>query len=85
MTTFALVAGMLPMALGTASVRVRLGGIIVIGGQMLCLLLTLLPSRSRTRCLMILPLRRCGAGWRQPGDALRDVSVDNLAGVVIVG
>ena len=44
MTTFALVAGMLPMALGTgvgSGVR-RSVAIIVIGGQMLCLLLTLL-------------------------------------------
>jgi len=44
MTTFALVAGMLPMAVGTgvgSGVR-RSVAIIVIGGQMLCLLLTLL-------------------------------------------
>jgi HAE1 family hydrophobic/amphiphilic exporter-1 len=44
MTTFALVAGMLPMALGQgvgSGVR-RSVAIIVIGGQMLCLLLTLL-------------------------------------------
>jgi HAE1 family hydrophobic/amphiphilic exporter-1 len=44
MTTFALVAGMLPMALGSgagASTR-RSVAIIVIGGQTLCLLLTLL-------------------------------------------
>jgi len=44
MTTFALVAGMLPMAFGTgvgSGVR-RSVAIIVIGGQTLCLLLTLL-------------------------------------------
>ncbi len=44
MTTFALVAGMLPMALGqgVGSGQRRSVAIIVIGGQMLCLLLTLL-------------------------------------------
>ncbi len=44
MTTFALVAGMLPMAVGqgVGSGQRRSVAIIVIGGQMLCLLLTLL-------------------------------------------
>jgi hydrophobic/amphiphilic exporter-1 (mainly G- bacteria), HAE1 family len=44
MTTFALVAGMLPLALGTGpgSEERRSVGMVVIGGQTLCLLLTLL-------------------------------------------
>jgi HAE1 family hydrophobic/amphiphilic exporter-1 len=44
MTTFALVAGMIPMAVGTGpgSGSRRSVAIIVIGGQTLCLLLTLL-------------------------------------------
>jgi HAE1 family hydrophobic/amphiphilic exporter-1 len=44
MTTFALVAGMLPLAVGTGpgSEERRSVGIVVIGGQTLCLLLTLL-------------------------------------------
>jgi HAE1 family hydrophobic/amphiphilic exporter-1 len=44
MTTFALVAGMTPMALGTGpgSGSRRSVAVMIIGGQMLCLLLTLL-------------------------------------------
>jgi HAE1 family hydrophobic/amphiphilic exporter-1 len=44
MTTFALVAGMLPLALGSGpgAEERRAVAIVVIGGQMLCLLLTLL-------------------------------------------
>jgi HAE1 family hydrophobic/amphiphilic exporter-1 len=46
MTTFALVAGMIPMAVGTGpgSGSRRSVAIIIIGGQMLCLLLTLLAT-----------------------------------------
>jgi HAE1 family hydrophobic/amphiphilic exporter-1 len=43
MTTFTLIAGMMPLALGTGpgAEERRATAIVVIGGQMLCLLLTL--------------------------------------------
>jgi len=43
MTTFTLIAGMIPLALGTGpgAEERRATAIVVIGGQMLCLLLTL--------------------------------------------
>ncbi len=77
MTTAALVAGMIPMAVGggAGSGSRRTVAIVVIGGQSLCLLLTLLVTPvaySLFDDLAHAPLwGRLGSAWAQSGGALR--------------
>jgi len=70
MTTLTLIAGMLPLALGTGpgAEERRAVAVVVIGGQALCLLLTLIVTPVAYSLLDDLALKWQWKGWRTPAD-----------------